>query len=91
VPRLGQDEPGLAALDPEPVREQPGVVMPPVRRGRVDLGLQRLQLVLMAGRQRAVEQLERYAGLFHDYLFYRAAPGQATARQRASWRRAVEE
>ena len=49
MPGLGQDEAGLAALHPEPVREQAGVVWAPVRRGGVHLGVQALQLVRVLG------------------------------------------
>ena len=59
---FGQDEARLASLNPEPAGEQGGVLVAPVRRVGVHLGVQRLQLVRVRRRLRPVEQLERYAG-----------------------------
>lgn len=59
---LSQDKAGLAALDPKPISEAPGVVVAIVRRLGVHLGVQSLQLVGMLGGLRAVEQPVRQAG-----------------------------
>ncbi len=61
MPGLGKDEARLASLDPEAVRER-GVVIPPVRRVGVDLGVQGLQLIGVRGDLRPVEQPEGQIG-----------------------------
>jgi AcrR family transcriptional regulator/ferredoxin len=70
VPGLGQDEPWLAALNPEPGSELVGGIRPLIRRVGVNLGLQLLQLGGVLGGLRPVEQPERYAWWLHAYLFY---------------------
>src|SRR5712691_4054918 len=67
MPGLGEDEPRLAALDPEAAAVHLGVIGPPVRRVGVHLGVQRLVLVRVRGRLPAVEQLERQAGRGHGH------------------------
>ena len=67
---LSQDKARLAALDPEAVCEQRGIISAPVRRVGVHLGVQGLQFLRMLGGLRPVEQPERDAGRGHDHLLY---------------------
>jgi hypothetical protein len=59
---FNQDKAWLAALDPKPIGDAPGVVVAIVRWLGVHLGVQSLQLAGMLGGLRAVEQLVRQAG-----------------------------
>jgi RecB family endonuclease NucS len=65
---FSQNKAGLAALDPESVCEQGGIIIPPVRRVGVHLGVESLQFGRVRGGLRAVEQLGRYVGRGHEHL-----------------------
>ena len=85
---LGQDEAGLAALHREPGRELAGVVIAPVRRLGVHLGVQFLELARVPGGLLPAEQLERYPGRGHAHLpaqiRIRLFPGSYIGRSEAS-------
>jgi hypothetical protein len=57
--RLGKNEAGLPALDPEMVCEQRGIPIPLLRRVGVDLPVQGLKFARMRSGLGSVEQLER--------------------------------
>jgi hypothetical protein len=52
-------------MDPKPGGEQRGIVTPPVRRVRVDLGVQGQQFVRVRGGLSGVKQAERDPGRRH--------------------------
>jgi hypothetical protein len=68
VAGLGKDEARLAALHREPPRELAGVLIAPVRRLGIHLGVQFLQLARERGGLLPAEQLERYPGRGHGHL-----------------------
>jgi hypothetical protein len=70
MPGLSQDKARLAALDPEAVCEQRGIISARVRRIRIDLGVKGLQLVRARGGLRPVKQLERDVEPGHNHLPY---------------------